>query len=95
MNKYRRAESRRVKRYIRAMKVLHRDVDYKAARRKVRAYKRQLTNVPNALHDSIRHMRYRVNAAVLSIRAIRESLDLANEALRTSAISDKLSMYRR
>lgn len=95
MNKYRRAESRQVKRIVRLEEALGRHVNYRAVRRKLRAYKRLFASAPKTTHDTVRRLVYSCNEAVLSIRAIRESLDLANETLRTSAISDKLSMYRR
>ena len=95
MNKYRRAESRSVKRIVRFEEALGRSVNYRAVRRKIRAYKRLFASTPKTIHDSVRRLAYSCNEAVRSIGSIRESLNLANEALRTSAISDKLSMYRR
>lgn len=84
MNKHRKAESRLVKRYIRHMRACGCNMDYKTARRRVRVSKRQVARVAKTIRDSIRHLKYRINEAILSIGAVRESLDLVKETQRAS-----------
>ena len=88
MNKYQKAESRLVKRYIRHMRACGCNMDYKAARRRVRVSKRQVARVAKTIRDSTRHLKYRINEAILSIGAVRESLDLVKETQRISLLGE-------
>lgn len=77
MNKFQKAESRRVKRYIRGMKACGYSLDYKATRRKIRSYNRLMADVPRIAHDGFRRLNYAIRLASKSVIGMREMLNLA------------------
>lgn len=99
MNKYRKAESRKVKVYVRKLRAVGCDISYKKARRHIRNRDRAMRDLPRnvrrGLRKGIKRCDYGVSRA---IARIAERAIVMGQALRSpvgiSAVAESLASYQ-
>lgn len=84
MNKHRKAESRRVKSYVRWLRVCGRDISYKKARRNIRKHDRDMRDLPKKLTRGYVRGVNRVNRS--TAEAVAWFAKLASSLARTSML---------
>lgn len=74
MNKFQKAESRRIKRFVRNAKARGGSPNYKAVRRLLRAYERCAIRMSKLSHDAARLWNYEVRQATVAAQGLAKAL---------------------
>lgn len=99
MNKYRKAESRKVKAYVRILRAVGCETSYKKARRHIRKRERAMRDLPKnvkrALHKGIKQCGYGVARAMARIAEYAIVVGRAHRApVGISAVAESLASYQ-